>query len=64
MKAPAPAHRAGVLASRAARADERFDVICVRTPCDHLVARLEGAQWAVDYRYRNNGRGPRPEGNG
>lgn len=48
----------GVLASGAARADERFDVICVRTPCGHLVARLEGAQWAVDYRYRNNGRGP------
>ena len=31
----------GVLARQAARADERFDVICVRTPCGHLVARLE-----------------------
>ena len=46
----------GVLASRAARADERSDVIC---------AHARATWWhgwralvAVDYRYCNNGRGP------
>lgn len=51
---------AALLAAGAAQAQTQttYTVICKKTPCGQLKATENGGRLEVDYRYRNNGRGP------
>lgn len=55
---------AALLAAGAAQAQAQaqtqttYTVICKKTPCGQLKATENGGRLEVDYRYRNNGRGP------
>lgn len=50
---------AALLSTGAAQAQtQHFTVLCMKTPCGHLRLDDSPGRMAVDYRYRNNGRGP------
>lgn len=52
-----PTLLAGLLLAGAAQA-QTYTVLCMKTPCGHLQVVEAAGRLDVDYRYRNNGRGP------